>query len=253
MISQARTTAEEYSKFMAESRKFVLWEVSDNYSETPDEFRFYDNFQAMLLALNAGEIDGMFLTRSVAEYIIAQNPGLKVSTVIGLPVKFGYSFGFMKDENGEALRAKFNEALSIIRQVGRLDKLYAKYLDNPGAQEPEVVKFASFPDGETIKVAVTGDLPPLDYMRADGKAAGFNTALLAEIGKHLGCNIELVQVDSAARVPALVSGRADVVFWFGMWAFTGSYADREQPDTTSDVVTSAPYYTTDLLFKVGKK
>ena len=238
---------------MAEGRNFVLWEVGSNNNGTPDEFRFYDNLAAMLLALQAGEINGMFLTRPVAEYLIAQNPTLKVSEVIGLPVELGYAFGFINNEKGETLRNKFNEALSIIKQVGRLDKLKAKYLVKPGAKEPEVVKFATFQDGETIKVAVTGDLPPLDYIRADGKAAGFNTALLAEIGKHLGCNIEIMQVDSAARVPALTSGRADVVFWFSMWAFTGSFADREQPDLTSDVIVSAPYYTTDMLFKAGKK
>lgn len=253
MISQAKTTAEEYAKFMAEGRKFVLWEVSDNRTDAPDEFRFYDNLPAMLLSLEAGELDEMFLTRSVAEYLIAQNPKLKVSAVVGLPAALGYAFGFLNDNKGEALRAKFNEALAIIKQVGRLDKLYAKYLVNPGAKEPEAVKFASFPNGETIRVAVTGDLPPLDYIQADGTAAGFNTAILAEIGKHLGCNIELMQVDSAARVPALTSGRADVVFWFSMWTFTGSFAGREQPDIASDVLVSVPYYMTDLLFKVSKK
>ena len=252
MISQARTTAEDYSRLMADARNFVLWEVGTTKTGLHDEFRFYDNLAAMLLALQAGEINGMFLTRPVAEYLTAQNSNLKISAVIGLPVELGYAFGFMNDEKGKSLCNKFNEALTVIKQVGRLDKLNAKYIVNPGKQEPEIVKFATFQDGDTIRVAVTGDLPPLDYITADGKAAGFNTALLAEIGKHLGCNIEIMQVDSAARVPALTSGRADVVFWFSMWAFKGSFAER-QPDLTSDIIVSAPYYTTDLLFKAGNK
>ena len=73
--------------------------------------------------------------------------------------------------------------------------------------------------------------------------------MLAEIGKHLGCNIEIIQVDSAARVPALTSGRVDVVFWFSMVLSAG----MEQPDLTSDVIVSDSYYATDLVFKVGKK
>ena len=137
---------------MAEGRNFVLWEVGSNNNGTPDEFRFYDNLAAMLLALQAGEIDGMYLTRPVAEYLIAQNPSRRISEVIGLPVELGYAFGFINNEKGETLRNKFNEALSIIKQDGRLDKLKAKYLVKPGAKEPEVVKFAAFQDASSARL-----------------------------------------------------------------------------------------------------
>lgn len=60
---------------------------------------------------------------------------------------------------------------------------------------------------------MTGALPPMDYVSADGSFAGFNTAILAEIGKRLERNIELVQVDSLGRALALAQGNVDVVFW----------------------------------------
>jgi hypothetical protein len=53
----------------------------------------------------------------------------------------------------------------------------------------------------------------MDYVAADGTFAGFNTAVLAEIGKRLQKNIELVQVDSVGRALALSEGTVDVVFW----------------------------------------
>jgi ABC-type amino acid transport substrate-binding protein len=66
---------------------------------------------------------------------------------------------------------------------------------------------------ETVKVAVTGALPPMDYVAPDGTPAGFNTALLAEISRRMGKNIELVVVDSVGRAAALASGTVDAVFW----------------------------------------
>ena len=66
---------------------------------------------------------------------------------------------------------------------------------------------------ETIKVAVTGALPPMDYVVADGTPAGFNTAVLAEIANRTGKNIEIVVVDSLGRAAALASGTVDAVFW----------------------------------------
>ena len=251
MLSLARTTAEDFTKAVAANKsKLVLWELRDDTHNAPDEYRFYDNFNAMLLALEAGEISGLFLTRPVAEYLIAQNQTLRVFGVSATAAEMGYAFGFMNDDKGQALRARFNEALSVIKNTGRLDELRAKYIVNPGRKEPDTVKFASFSDSETFRVAVTGDLPPLDYTTADGNAAGFNTALLAEIGRYLGVNIEVVQVDTAARVPALTSGRVDVVFWFSVVLSPNSVQD----DFTSDVVVSAPYYTNDgMIFVVGKK
>ena len=53
----------------------------------------------------------------------------------------------------------------------------------------------------------------MDYVAEDGSFAGFNTAILAEIGKRLEKNIELVQTDSVGRALALAQGKVDVVFW----------------------------------------
>jgi ABC-type amino acid transport substrate-binding protein len=53
----------------------------------------------------------------------------------------------------------------------------------------------------------------MDYVAADGTPAGFNTAVLAEIGNRLGKNIEIVVVDSLGRAAALASGAVDAVFW----------------------------------------
>ena len=53
----------------------------------------------------------------------------------------------------------------------------------------------------------------VSYVAANGTPAGFNTAVLAEIGKRLERNIELVQVDSVGRALALAQGNVDVAFW----------------------------------------
>ena len=68
----------------------------------------------------------------------------------------------------------------------------------------------------------------MDYVAADGTPAGFNTAILAEIGRRLQVNIKLVQVDSATRALALSSGMVDVVFWTkGMPSETAGMTDEE--------------------------
>ena len=75
------------------------------------------------------------------------------------------------------------------------------------------MELPSFEGADTIKVAVTGSLPPMDYVGPDGAPAGFSTAVLAEIANRLGKNIEIVVVDSVGRAAALASGVVDAVFW----------------------------------------
>ena len=108
--------------------------------------------------------------------------------------------------------------------------------------------FEKFPDAETVKIAVTGDMPPIDYIAADGTPAGFNTALLAEIGKRLKVNIELLSVNAGARAAALASGRADGVFWF--WFDKVTKTPRDVP---AEVVLTEPYYSYDTFMYIGKK
>jgi DNA gyrase/topoisomerase IV subunit A len=126
---------------------------------------------------------------------------------------FSTGFAFMMREDSEQLRDDFDDAIEDMKEDGTLDKLIKEYItDVVAGKEPKAVEFEDKGD-ETIKVAVTGDLPPMDYVAADGSFAGFNTAILSEIGKRLNKKIELKQVDSAARAMTLSSKEADVVFW----------------------------------------
>lgn len=123
----------------------------------------------------------------------------------------GYSF-MMLEENSD-LRDQFDQVTDEMRSDGTLDELIKIHItDVIESGEPEAVVFEEF-EGDPIRIAITGSLPPMDYVAEDGTPAGFNTAVLAEIGKRLGKNIELVQVDSMGRALALAQGNVDAVFW----------------------------------------
>ena len=109
------------------------------------------------------------------------------------------SFGFYGFKS-PALCAEIEQAIADMKSDGTLNRLSSDWIYGlTKGTEPEAVTFDAFDGSETIRVAVTGDLPPMDYISADGTPAGFNTALLAEMGARLGKNIELVSVDAGAR------------------------------------------------------
>ena len=207
---------------------------------------FYDSLQSMLMALNAGEIDVMSLPESVAEYVMNVNDGFEVAGILRMMTAY-LSLGFRKDYDPTTLH-RFNEAILSMKADGTLAILRAKYIDEAGLDEPEAVKFEKFENAGSVKVAVTGDMPPIDYIAADGTPAGFNTAVLAEIAKRMKVNIELLNIDSGARAAALASKRADVVFWFR----TDTGVDV-QADVPEDIALSEAYYSWNENLHIKKK
>ena len=169
------------------------------------------------MALDSGKIDEYDVPQMLGEYILASYPNkYEVSCVMRVINNSSFTFGFSDDAKGRELQRKFNEALSALRENNRLNELisnyanYAKFSDN-ALSKPVV--FENFDGAQTITVAVTGDVPPIDFIAPDGNSAGFNTALLSEIARLLRVNIKLVNIESGANVMALTSGRADVFFW----------------------------------------
>lgn len=187
---------------------------------------FYDSLDALLMALNAGDIDSIEIFQSVARYLCAANENLRMgvsyskdktlNTFAALVQKGvnGNDFAFMMMESNADLRDEFNAAIADMKADGTLDRLVKEQIDDLiDGGEIAPIELPRIDGAETIKVAVTGALPPMDYVAADGTPAGFNTAVLAEIGQRTGKNIEIVVVDSMGRAAALASGTVDTVFW----------------------------------------
>ncbi|MBQ9441901.1 MAG: transporter substrate-binding domain-containing protein [Selenomonadaceae bacterium] len=173
---------------------------------------FFDNLSSMQMALESGQINAISTYKCVADYLIAKNPKLEIADNDAL--NFVDAFCFALREGDKDLIGMVNKAIVEMRDDGTLDELNKKYVANfKTNEEISAVEIQNISGANTIKVAVTGDLPPLDFIDAEGKAAGFNTAVLAELSRRIGRNIELVQIDSGARAAALNSGRVDIVFW----------------------------------------
>lgn len=221
--STEESFAEEWQKSFAPNNELLEVRV-----------KFYSNLNALQMALTAGEINHIVLPEVTAEYLMNQNPDYE--SVLVLHSKgMGLAFGFSADNTG--LRDKFSQAVTAMRDDWTLSALEGMYLASPGRNAPNPVEFAKFDGAMTITAAVTGDIPPVDYMTADGTPAGFSTAVLAEIGKRLGVNIRLMSVESGARSAALASGRADVVFWYEV-----DKGAESQPDIPEGVIVSETYY-----------
>ena len=204
-------------------------ELLDNIGETlglksRHKPKFYDNLRSMQMAIEAGEVQEISLYKSVADYIVATNDKFEIVPNNALE-KIGYSFCFAvrksnvqmepnPDKFNAQLKDDLDKVIGDMKADGTLDKLINEYITNVDkGQAPPKVEIPTIDGAPPLKVGITGDLPPLDLILPDNSPAGFNTAMLAEVAKRLGRNVELVQIESGARATALNTKFIDVVFW----------------------------------------
>ena len=145
----------------------------------------FDSLNSMLMSLNAGVIDGMIVYFTVGSYLCRQNENLtswleysEMEKIYGeemtniknrfiLDQILGTDFSFLMMEDHAALRDEFNQAIADMKADGTLDTLKDSIMDLDKAEIAEI------DSAETIKVGVTGDLPPHRLRRRSRDPRGF--------------------------------------------------------------------------------
>ena len=255
LLARLKTTPEEFYMLMKNSWANKGWVILGG-DHTTSKAVFYDSLIQMQMALNRGEIEEMILPDFVAEYLLKINKSYKPSC-LSSSGKMSLCFGFTKENT--SLAYSWNSALSFLRNNWTLANLEQKYVKdfpkdnneydyiygNNKRKKQDRIKFEKFENAPTIRVAVTGDLPPVDFVDEAGFPTGYSLAVLSEIGKILKINILPVNISTGARTAALISGRVDVVFWYEVNRFS-----QTQLDVPDEVLLSEPYLDWDKFIHI---
>ena len=244
VITHLNTSETEYNEYMKKLEK----SYRPSKAHLSAEYKYFDKMNDMQLALESNQIDMLSTYQNVANYMLQRSDDKEI-----LPSEriLSDSFCFAVREGDTILKNDLNTAIKAMGADGTLANLSKQYIvELKNGEEPPAVPITQIDGAETIKVAVTGDLPPFDMILADGTPAGFSTAVLAEISRRINKNIELVSVDSAARASILASKGADVVFWVAVPKDSKLVpADIDQPE---GIAITEPYYQ-DNVAHVGLK
>ena len=172
-LAWAGVSAEEYVELIADCMSndkypWINYEISipeySPYYKTEDSYDtdiivYFDSINEMILALDAGKIDSFELFQPVANYFFRQNNNADkyLPLVYTQGVNYYLSMGF---KEGSKWLERFNSAIKAMNEDDTLLFLKAKYVDY-AKDDLKPIVFEKFPDAETVKIAVTGDMPPL--------------------------------------------------------------------------------------------
>lgn len=226
-------------------------DIADSYfSDMPfSGYQFFDTMDSMVMALQSGTIAGLSADEFTKDYLISRTDGFVEYKNTDI-ASYSLAYAMLLREEDAGLCDSITGAIKEMQEDGTLDSLKQQYIDDViSGTEPEAVVPETIEGAEALKVAVTGDRPPMDYFSEAGEPIGFNTAIVSEVGKRLGMNVEFISVDSGARSVALASGAADVVFW----SEKGNFNNRENADIEDQpegTVITEPYLDGELSYIV---
>lgn len=165
----------------------------------------YNEISDIAIALKTGKIDAGFHNLDVVNAVIKENPDLALLSGDLLTTPIGVGF----PKNNASLRERFNAFLKKAKADGSFDALYKKWYESD-LTTVKLERFPPHPGGEKVTLAIAvASLPVTGYI--DGEYAGFDVELIKMFASRENLNLQIVAMDFGALIPALVSGKADMI------------------------------------------
>ena len=155
------------------------------------------------LAVKAGKVEVALSDSSPLRELMRQDPSF---TLVGDPL-FGYPVAAGVRKDSTELRTQFNAFLTGLRTQGLYDQMVERWIRKGDFTMPDLPESGT---SRVLKVGMTdGGMPFVGVQ--DGTLVGFEIELVRRFAASVGRRPEFSNMDFAALIPALVSGKVDLI------------------------------------------
>lgn len=165
---------------------------------------YYNGYPDQIEALKTDKITAFMADEPVARTIINTNPKFRI-----LKQKIiNDSYGFVFAKNNKKLKDEFNKCILEFKFNGTMKKLDSIWFGKD--ETKKTIKTFHNPNAKgIIKLATNSSAEPFVYYK-DNQIVGFEIDLINKITQKLGYELEIIDMDFSAIIPAVVSGKADI-------------------------------------------
>ena len=207
------TQADSYADFI-DAKARIGSEEGEIYAQVAkDLFRASDTPQFTTVddaldALLAGDIDAVMASGGFARQLLRSDRGADFK-YIAVP---GDIF---INESGpifatQELRDEYNQWYEDISKNGTWDKVVSRWLHGNPPTGDSIPNIELSGENGTLKVADTGNYPPLSYLGENGEIIGFDIEMASLFAQHMGMDLKVTQMDYEDIIPLVTSGDVDM-------------------------------------------
>lgn len=167
---------------------------------------YYNTVLDCALAVKGGKADAAVYDKPVLKNIAAKNEGLIVLNELLMPD----SYGFAVDKKNSALKAAMDEVLAMLKANGTYNEMLQRWFPEKGSPAPMPEINLEGTEGVLV-FGTSAFTEPMTYFSADQNITGFDIELARRIANHLNKKLEIVNMEFAAMLPALISGKVEMI------------------------------------------
>lgn len=179
--------------------------MTEKYIEDPKTLYFKDNSD-LAQALLTKKIDGFLSDLPLA--ISMHNADPSISYLPKMLESCNYGYLFPKTEQGNNLREQMDEFITKLKEDGTLAEISDTWVGTDESKKTVIPRSELTPTNGTLRLATNSAAEPFVYVRGN-ETIGYDIDVITRFCREYGYGLELSDMDFAAIIPAVSSGRYD--------------------------------------------
>jgi len=167
---------------------------------------YFNSILDCALAVREGKADAASYDKPVLVNIAAKVDGLAVLDELIMDDKYGFA---VKLEDTD-LKKVMDKVLAEIKSDGTYKEMSKRWFPKQGNPEPMPTIELTGTNG-VLRFGTAAVTEPMSFVDGNQKVVGFDIEYATYIAKKLGKKLEIVNMEFGAMLPALISGKVDMV------------------------------------------
>lgn len=170
------------------------------------KFQYFNSVLDASMAVKAGKADAAAYDEPILKNIAAKNEGLMV-----LPEMITTdNYGFAVQPGNQDLKKAIDSVVEELRRNGTYAAMQQRWFPKTGnpAVMPEIPLEGT---AGVLKLGTAAITEPFSFVDGSRNVVGFDIELAGYVARKLGKKLEVVNMDFGAMIPALISGKVDMI------------------------------------------
>lgn len=178
-------------------------EVAKEFMPNAD-ISYFTQFMDGVAALKSGKVTAVIYDSSGVDRILLSNPDLvKLEEELG-----NIEIAAVVSLEDAKLNDQLNTFIGQFQADGTAAAMYERWISNTGGVMPDIPKPLN-PE-KKITIITNGLTEPMNYYE-NGQLTGYDIEFMKRFANYANLDFEIITMDYAAMIPALQSGKGDVI------------------------------------------
>lgn len=169
------------------------------------QFQYYNTVLDCCMAVKTEKADAAAYDEPILKNIAAKNPGLVV-----LPDMITVdNYGFAVNLTNKELKTAIDDTIKELKANGTYNQMMTRWFPKSGSPAPMPEIRLDGTKG-TLKFGTSAVTEPFSFVDGSQKVVGLDIELASYVAKKMEMQLEIVNMDFGAMIPALTAGKVDM-------------------------------------------